>query len=83
MVKNPSCNAGDARSIPGWGTKIQHAMGQLSQHAAPTEPTGSGAHVLQLESLHTTTNEPMCSGACTPQLESNPHTAMKDPTCCN
>ena len=23
-------NAGDASSIPGWGTKIPHAVGQLS-----------------------------------------------------
>ena len=27
VVKNLSANAGDAGSIPGWGTKIPHAMG--------------------------------------------------------
>ena len=30
VVKNPPSNAGDAGSIPGWGTKILHATGQLS-----------------------------------------------------
>ena len=27
VVKNPPCNAGDAGSIPGQGTKIPHATG--------------------------------------------------------
>ena len=31
MVKNLPCNAGDMGSIPGWGTKIPHPEGQLSQ----------------------------------------------------
>ena len=30
MVKNLPCNAGDAGLIPGWGTKIPHAVEQLS-----------------------------------------------------
>ena len=30
VVKNPPSNAGDAGSIPGWGTRIPHATGQLS-----------------------------------------------------
>ena len=29
LVKNPPCNAGDPGSIPGWGTKIPCAPGQL------------------------------------------------------
>ena len=33
VVKNPSCNAGDAGLIPGWGTKIPHAVGQRSLRA--------------------------------------------------
>ena len=37
-VKNPPSNAGDTGSIPGWGTKIPRAMGQLSLHTATTEP---------------------------------------------
>ena len=47
MVKNPSCNAGHAGLIPGWGTRIPHASGQLSPRAATTEPTRSGAHTPQ------------------------------------
>ena len=39
MVKNPPCNAGDSGSIPGQGTKIPHAVGQLSPWAETTEPT--------------------------------------------
>ena len=35
--KESPSNAGDTGSIPGWGTKIPHAMGQLSPHAATTE----------------------------------------------
>ena len=30
VVKNPPSNAGDVGSIPGQGTKIPRAMGQLS-----------------------------------------------------
>ena len=37
VVKNPPSNAGDAGSIPGWGTKIPHATGQLSPCAATRE----------------------------------------------
>ena len=37
VVKNLPSNAGDVSSIPGQGTKISHAMGQLSPHAL--EPT--------------------------------------------
>ena len=37
VVKNPPYNEGDASSIPGQGTKIPHAMGQLSPCATTTE----------------------------------------------
>ena len=37
VVKNPPPNAGDTGSIPGQGTKILHATGQLSPHATTTE----------------------------------------------
>ena len=37
VVKNLPCNAGDTGSIPGQGTKIPHALGKLSLHAAITE----------------------------------------------
>ena len=58
MVENPSCNAGDAGSIPGRGTKIPHAEGQLSPCAATTEPTCSRARAPRLErSPHAATRE--------------------------
>ena len=37
VAKNPPYNAGDASSIPGQGTKIPHATGQLSLRATTTE----------------------------------------------
>ena len=37
VVKNPPSNAGDVGLIPGRGTKIPHAAGQLSLHATTTE----------------------------------------------
>ena len=40
VVKNPTCNAGDAGSIPDQGTKIPHDMEQQSPHATATEPMG-------------------------------------------
>ena len=39
VAKNPPSIAGDAGLIPGWGTKIPHAAGQLSPCATTTEPT--------------------------------------------
>ena len=39
VVKNPPSNAGDAGSIPGRGTKIPHATGQLSLRASTREPS--------------------------------------------
>ena len=39
VVKNLPSNAEDMGSIPGWGTKISHAAGQLSQHTTTTELT--------------------------------------------
>ena len=38
VVNNLPCNAGDTGSIPGQGTKILHANGQLRLQAAITEP---------------------------------------------
>ena len=63
VVKNPPSNAWDVGSIPGQGTKIPHAMGQLSPRATTTEPMYSGARVPQLdkENPRTTTREkPAC-----------------------
>ena len=44
VIKNLPLNEGDVASIPGWGTKISHAMGQLSLYT----PTPK-AHTPQLE----------------------------------
>ena len=65
VVKNPPSNAGDVGLIPGWGTKIPHAAGQLSPHAATTELArlNERARVPQ-------TTEPTCPGARVPQLQS-------------
>ena len=38
MVKNPPSNTEDTGSIPGWGTKIPHAVGQLSSCASTMKP---------------------------------------------
>ena len=38
VVKNLLSNAGDIGSIPGWGTKIPRASGQLSLSAGTTVP---------------------------------------------
>ena len=43
MVKNLPCSAGATGSNPSQGTKIPHAMGQLSLHAATTKTAHSGA----------------------------------------
>ena len=39
VVKNPPSNAGDVGSIPGGGTNIPHAAGQLSPRDTTTELT--------------------------------------------
>ena len=90
VVENPSCNTGDASSIPGRGTKMPHGAGQLSLCATTTEPTRSGVWAPQLESPHAATTELARSGARTPRLERSlrtavrsPHAAMEDPTCGN
>ena len=83
MVKSPPSSAGDAGSIPGGGTRVPHATGQLSQRAATTEPACSRAHAPQIESQRATTTEPMLPGACVPQLERSPCTAMIGPMCHN
>ena len=40
VVKNPSSNGGDVGLVPGQGTKIPHASGQLSPRYATTEHVG-------------------------------------------
>ena len=60
VVKNPPSNAGDEGLSPGQGTKIPHALGQISQRAATTESTHSRAHVPQLLSPCAATKDPAC-----------------------
>ena len=60
VLKNLSCSAGDAGSIPGRVTRIPHAAGHLSPSATITEPTCSGAQVPQLEGPGTATKDPEC-----------------------
>ena len=77
MVTNLPSNAGDVGLIPGQGTKIPHAAGQLSPRATTTEPArlNERAHVLQATELTR-------SGPHVPQLErENPHaTSREKPT---
>ena len=76
VVMNPPSKAGDAGSIPGQGTKIPYATGQLSLCSAATESACSRAWVPQQESAthhnqrspHTTTRD-----AHTPQPETPAH----------
>ena len=68
VVKNTPSNAGDTGSIPGRGTKIPHAAGQLSPRAATTDPMRSGACAPQL-------GRSPCAAT------KSPRAAMKDPTC--
>ena len=52
VVKNLPCNAEDTGSIPGWGTKIPHAVEHvllLSPWVTMTEPSNYGAHMLNME----------------------------------
>ena len=48
VVKSLPLSSGDLGSVPGWGTKILHASGQLSPLAAATEPSRSAALEPQL-----------------------------------
>ena len=74
VVKNPPSNAGDMGLIPGRGTKIPHAMGQLSPHATTTK-----AACLTERHRVPQTTEPTHSGVHMPQLERSPRAAMKIP----
>ena len=76
MVKNPPSNAGDMGLIPGQGTKIPHATGQLSPRATTTELAclNERAHLPQ-------STEPTHHNyrAHAPQLErENPHATSRE-----
>ena len=49
VAENLPSTAEDEGSIHGQGTKIPHAIGQLSPHMATTEPLSSRAHGPQQE----------------------------------
>ena len=51
VVKNPSSNAGYAGLIPGPGTKIPHATGQLSPRALEPMRCNESSCMLQGRSL--------------------------------
>ena len=83
VVKNPPSNAGDAGSIPGLGTKVPHAVGQLSPRATTIELT-----LLNERARMPQTTDPTCPGARTLQLErrlsaatKRPHALTEDPIC--
>ena len=61
VVKNMPSNVWDMSLIPGWGTKIPHATGQISLWATTTESAISGGCMSQLESLHIATKIPCAS----------------------
>ena len=92
MIKNLPSNAGDVGLIPGRGTKIPHAAGQVSPCATAMELSrlNERTHVWQTtepthsESPHATTRE---RSAChnkepAPQRE-DPSCLIEDPACRN
>ena len=74
VVKNPPCNAGDMGLIPGRGTRIPYAAGQLSPHTTAREPVCCNyrAHVLW-SPCATTTEAHMLWSLCTITTEPASH----------
>ena len=60
VIKNPLCNTGDVGSIPGQGSRIPHAAGQL---------------ILQLVSLQATTRESVCLNKRSDMMQLRPNAA--------
>ena len=52
MDKNPPCNAGDTGLIPSQGTKIPHAVEQLSLCTTEEEFIGPGLHLRPVHADH-------------------------------
>ena len=69
VVKNLPCNAGYVGSIPGWGTKIPHAVEQLSLRATATE-----GHTTHLQ-VHVPTERPHTMQRRSCMLQLRPDTA--------
>ena len=92
VVKNPPSHAGDSGSIPGQGTKIPHAAGQLnpcvpqllSSCASTREPTGrklQSSRVLEPARHNCRAHAPWSS--CTTTRERKPACRNEEPTNCN
>ena len=77
VVRNLPPNAEDAGSIPGRGTKIPRASGQLSSEAQLESPRAANyrAHVLWSPGV-TTREKPACHNE-------EPACCNEDPECCN
>ena len=82
VVRNLSCNAGDAGSIPGRGTKIPHATGQLSSHATTRETVYHNYRAHMLWSPHATTRETVYHNYRAHMLRSPHATTREKPTQC-
>ena len=63
VLRNLHDNTGDAGLIPGQGTKIPHALGQLSPYTATRESlcTTSNESVLPKENPYRATGESLCT----------------------
>ena len=61
MVKNLACKAGDPGLIPGWGTEVPHAKGQLTPFTTTNEPVhcNNRSYMMQTKIPHATTKDPM------------------------
>ena len=70
MAKSLPCNARDTGLIPGWGTKIPHVVGQLSQLASTREST------LQFTD-YTIREKPVCCNRRSQMLKLRPDMANK------
>ena len=57
MVKNVSSSAENSSSIPGWGSKIPHAMGQLSLHSPTAVPACCNEDLVQPKMKQTKENK--------------------------
>ena len=69
VVKNSPASAEDTGSIPGPGTKLLHATGQVRLYATTTEPMCPRARALQQEK--------------SPQWEAQAPQQRVAPACCN
>ena len=71
--KNLPVNAGDTSSIPGLGTKMPHAMGQISPHTTTTEALltlelcSKTREATAMRNLHTAKRESPCTRTKTAQ----------------